>query len=132
MDAPDQPDFTRLRIVQIVAVLDGMTVLAIALWVMGQFSNPELAPIVISVALGAITFSAVFYFGCLIFAPALLKYIKEDRTVIKSETVEMVTDTYKSGDVQIDEWVNRFVFARNLFGMSVLPLLIFAWLWLFG
>ena len=132
MDTPDQLNFNRLRVVQLAAVIDGLTVFAVALWAMGQFSNPELVPIIICVALGNITFSAVFYFGCLMFEPSLLKYIKEDRTVIKSETVEMVTDTHRSGDAQIDEWVNRFVFARNLFGMSVIPLLILGGLWLFG
>lgn len=129
MDTPT-PNFKTLRTIQLVAVFDALTVLLISLFFMGQFSNPELAPIVISVALAGITFGAIFYFGCLIFEPSLQKYIKEDRTVIKSETVEMVTDTYSSGDATIDEWVNRYVFARNLFGMSIIPLLIFAGLWL--
>jgi len=130
MDAPAPPDFKKLRTIQIIAVLDAVTVLLVALFFMGQFSDPELAPVVIAIALAAITFGAVFYFGCLIFEPSLQKYIKEDRTVIKGETVEMVTDTHSSGDALIDEWVNRYVFARNLFGMSVIPLLIFAGLWL--
>jgi len=130
MDEQNTPNFKTLRIIQVAAVIDALTVLFISLYFMGQFSKPELAPIVISFALASITFGAVFYFGCLIFEPSLNKYIKEDRTVIKSETVEMVTDTYSSGDAEVDEWVNRFVFARNIFGMSIIPLLIFVGLWL--
>jgi len=130
MDEPAAPNFRTLRIIQVVAVLDAVTVLFASLYFMGQFSKPEIAPIVISGALAGITFGAIFYFGCLIFEPSLQKYIKEDRTVIKSETVEMVTDTYSSGNAEIDEWVNRYVFARNLFGMAIVPLLIFAGLWL--
>lgn len=130
MDSTPPPNFKTLRVVQIVAVFDAITVLLASLYFMGQFSNPELAPIVICFALASITFGAVFYFGCLIFEPSLVKYIKEDRTVIKNESVEMVTDTYSSGDDLIDEWVNRFVFARNIFGMSIIPLAIFAGLWL--
>ena len=132
MDHAEQPNYKRLRLIQIIAVTDSIFVSLIALYLMSQFSKPELAPLVICAAIGAITFSAIFYFGCLIFEPSLQKYIKEDRTVIKSETVEMVTDTYKSGDETIDEWVNRYVFARNLFGMSVIPLLIFAGLYIFA
>lgn len=126
------PNYKTLRIIQIAAVMDALTVLVVALYFMGQFSEPELAPIVIAVALAGITFGAVFYFGCLIFEPSLQQYIAGDRTVIKSDTVEMVTDTHSSGDPEIDEWVNRYVFARNIFGMSVIPLLILGGLYLFG
>lgn len=132
MDTEKTPNFKRLRIIQICAVTDALLVSLIALYLMGQFSKPELAPIIICMAIAGMTFGAIFYFGCLIFEPSLQKYIKEDRTVIKSETVEMVTDTYKSGDELIDEWVNRFVFARNIFGMSILPMLILAGLYFFG
>ena len=132
MDHADQPDYKRLRLIQIIAVTDGILVSLVALYLMAQFSKPELAPLVICAAIGAITFSAVFYFGCLFFEGSLQQYIKEDRTVIKSETVEMVTDTHKSGDEKIDEWVKKYVFARNLFGMSVIPLLILGGLYVFG
>ena len=126
------PNFKTLRIIQIAAVLDGLTVFALALYLMGQFSQPELAPIVIAVALAGITFGAVFYFGCLLFEPSLQAYIAGDRTEISGERVEMVTDTRSSGDPEIDEWVNRYVFARNLLGMSVIPLLLLGALYIWA
>lgn len=132
MESGKSPNFRTLRIVQIVAVTDAILVSLLALFLMGQFSDPELVPLIICAASAGIVFSAIFYFGCLIFEPSLLEYIKEDRTVIKGESVEMVTDTHTSGDARIDEWVNRFVFARNLFGMSVIPLLILGGLYLGG
>ena len=46
----DKPDFKRLRLIQIVAVIVGAIVLIGALWLMGQFRKPELAPIVMAFA----------------------------------------------------------------------------------
>ena len=127
-----QPDFARLRLIQHAAVIVGALTLGLSLYLMGQFSDPELVPIVIAVAFTGIGFSAVFYFGCLAFEGSLQRYIVRDDTEIKGSNVEMVTTTAKSGDPQIDEWVNRYVFARNLFGMSVIPLIILAGLFLWG
>lgn len=128
----DQPNYARLRVIQIAAVLVGAVMLGASLLLFGQFSNPEIAPIVICVALAGFGFGAVFYFGCLFFEGSLQKYIVSDDTVIKSETVEMVTTTEESGDGRIDEWVSRYVFARNLFGMSLIPLLILGGLYIFA
>jgi len=132
MDAPNTPNYKRLRTLQIVAIVAGAATLLLSLYLMNQFTRPELAPIIIAVALTSIVFSAVFYFGCLFFEGSLQKYIVSDDTVIKGESVDMVTTTQESGDPEIDEWVRRYVFARNLFGMSVIPLLIFAWLFWFS
>ena len=132
MNKVNSPNFGRLRIIQIVAATDALMVSLLALYLMGQFSQPELVPLVICAAIAGITFSAIFYFGCLIFEPSLQQYITNDRTIIKGENVEMVTDTISSGNKDIDEWVGRYVFARNLFGMSVIPLLIFGGLYLWS
>ncbi|MEO1100671.1 MAG: hypothetical protein AAFW65_02375 [Pseudomonadota bacterium] len=128
----EHPDYGRLRVIQITAVIVGVVTLGVSLFVFGQFSKPEIAPIVICVALAGFGFGAVFYFGCLLFEGSLQKYIVSDDTVIKSETVELVTTTETSGDGRIDEWVNRYVFARNLFGMSLIPLLILGGLYIFA
>ena len=134
MTSPEanRPNFARLRRIQHIAVIVGVLTLGASLYLMGQFSKPELVPIVISVALTGIGFSAVFYFGCLLLEGSLQKYIVSDDTVIKGQTVEMQTTTQDSGDAQIDEWVGRYVFARNLFGMSAIPLLLLGGLFLFS
>ncbi len=121
---PSRPDLARLRHIQVTAVIVGAIVLGLSLYLMGQFSQPELAPIIIAVALTGIGFSAVFYFGCLLFEGSLQKYIVSDETEIKGSNVDMVTTTAESGDSEIDEWVGRYVFARNLFGLSVIPLVL--------
>ena len=126
------PDFEKLHKIQVAAVTTGALTLGLSLYLLGQFSQPELAPIVISIALTGIAFSAVFYFGCLFLEGSLQKYIRGDDTVIKGDQVEMVTRTQTSGDARIDEWVGRYVFARNLFGMSVIPLLILGALLIFA
>lgn len=131
--APDaEPDYARLRRIHLIAVTVGAATLGLSLYLMGQFSKPELAPIVTAVALTGIGFSVVFYFGCLLFEGSLQRYIVRDDTEIKGSNVEMVTTTAPSGDSRIDAWVGRYVFARNLFGMSIIPLLILGGLYLFG
>lgn len=129
---PDQPNYQRLRVIQIAAIAAGAAMLAACIWLFDLIGSSDLAWIVVSVALTGIAFSAVFYFGCLFFEGSLQKYIVSDDTVIKGESVEMITTTEPSGDDQVDEWVRRYVFARNLFGLSVIPLLLLGGLFLFG
>jgi hypothetical protein len=99
---------------------------------MEQFQQQELVPVVVSFAFAGITFSGLFYFGALLTEGLLQKYIVSDDTVIKGERVEMVTTTASSGDPEIDKWISTYAFTRNLFGMSVTPLLILGGLYLFA
>ncbi|MEE9380349.1 MAG: hypothetical protein V3V03_03005 [Hyphomonadaceae bacterium] len=128
----DAPDFQRLRLLQIIALVAGVAVLAATLYVFGQFQRQELAPIVICFALASIAYSGIFYFGCLFFEGSLQKYIVSDDTVIKGQTVDMVTTTEDSGDDRVDKWVGAYVFARNQFGLSLLPLVLLGGLFLFA
>lgn len=126
------PNYARLRLLQIGALIAGAGVLLLALWQTGAMAKPEIATIVISFALAAITFSGLFYFGALLTEGSLQKYIIGDETVIKGETVEMVTHTEKTGDPKLDKWIGTYAFTRNLFGMSVIPLLLLAGLYFFA
>lgn len=127
-----KPNFARLRMLQIVALVAGAIVLFASLLLMGQFREQELAPIVMSFAFASITFSALFYFGALLLEGSLQKYILSDETVIKGDNVEMVTHTEKTGDPEIDKWIGTYAFTRNLFGMSVVPVLILLGLYFFA
>ncbi|KCZ46451.1 MULTISPECIES: hypothetical protein [unclassified Hyphomonas] len=128
----DKPDFKRLRLIQIVAVIVGAIVLIGALWLMGQFRKPELAPIVMAFAFASISFSGLFYFGALLLEGSLQKYILSDDTVIKGGNVDMVTTTAESGDPEIDKWIGTYAFTRNLFGLSLVPILILIGLYFFA
>ncbi|WP_321489713.1 hypothetical protein [uncultured Hyphomonas sp.] len=127
-----KPDFRRLRLIQIVALITGALVLLESLWLMGQFRKPELAPIVMAFAFASISFSGLFYFGALLLEGSLQKYILSDDTVIKGDNVEMVTTTAESGDPEIDKWIGTYAFTRNLFGMSLVPILILIGLYVFA
>lgn len=127
-----QPNYARLRALQIIALIAGAGVLALSLWKMGQFTKPELAPLVMSFAFAGITFSGMFYFGALLFEGSLQKYIISDETVIKGDSVEMVTKTEETGDPRLDKWIGTYAFTRNLFGMSVIPLLLLGGLFVFS
>lgn len=132
-DTPDsRPDFRRLRLIQIIAVVAGAGVLVLSLWLMGQFQKPEVAPIVIAFAFASITFSGLFYFSALLLEGSLQQYILSDETVVKGDNVEMVTKTAESGDPEIDKWIGTYAFTRNLFGMSLVPILILIGLYFFA
>ena len=132
-DSSDQgPDFRRLSLLQIAALIVGAGVLILSLWLMGQFRKPEVAPIVMAFAFASISFSGLFYFGALLLEGSLQKYILSDDTVIKGDNVGMVTRTAKSGDPEIDKWIGTYAFTRNLFGMSLVPILILIGLYFFA
>lgn len=119
-------DFARLRRLMWISSLVAAGVLVLSLWQLGQFTDFELGWTVMAAAFAAITWSGIFYFGCLMTAGSLMNYILSDDTEIKGQTVEMVTKTRSSGDRRLDAWVDKFVIARNTFGLSVIPLLILA------
>lgn len=127
-----QPNFARLRALQIAALVIGGIVFVVSLWMMGQFRKQELAPIVMSFAFAGIAFGGLFYFGALMLEGSLQKYIISDETVIRGDNVEMVTHTEKTGDPELDKWIGTYAFARNLFGMSVVPVLILIGLYVFA
>ena len=130
--ADSRPDFRRLRLIRIIALIVGAAVLVLSLWLMGQFRKPELAPVVMAFAFASISFSGLFYFGALLLEGSLQKYILSDDTVIKGDNVEIVTKTASSGDPEIDKWIGTYAFTRNLFGMSLVPVLILIGLYLFA
>ena len=99
---------------------------------MDVFRAPEVATAVLAFAFASITFSALFYFGALLTEGSLQKYILRDETVIKGDNVEMVTHTRPAADAETERWVGTYVFTRNLFGMSVIPLLILGYFYFFG
>ena len=132
-DSSDQgPDFRRLSLLQIAALIVGAGVLILSLWLMGQFRKPEVAPIVMAFAFASISFSGLFYFGALLLEGSRQKYILSDDTDIKGDNVGMVTRTAKSGDPEIDKWIGTYAFTRNVFGMSLVPILILIGLYFFA
>ena len=131
-NSDSKPNFRRLRIIQIASLMVGAGVLILSLWLMGQFRKPEVAPIVMAFAFASISFSGLFYFGALLLEGSLQEYILSDDTVIKGDNVEMVTRTAESGDAEIDKWIGTYAFTRNLFGMSLVPILILIALYFFA
>ena len=125
-------DFSRLGNMMRVALLVGAGVLAITLLLFNQFNDFDLGASAMAVAFGVIAWSATFYFGCLAVAGSLTDYIVGDDTEIIGSNVEHVTRTRSSGDDRLDGWIDQFVFARNTFGLSILPMLILVGLYFWG
>lgn len=128
----DRPNYKRLKTIFGAALALGAAVFLLGMTAFFDFRSASIAEWVIAFALASITFSGVFYFGALLIEGSLQKYIISDETVIKGDNVEMVTHTTKTGDAELDRWIDRYAFTRNLFGMSVIPLLILAGLFFFA
>ncbi|MEL7130322.1 MAG: hypothetical protein AAGK23_12315 [Pseudomonadota bacterium] len=129
---PNIPNYRTLSILRLAAISDGIFAFGIALYLMGGFQDFSIAVAAIALAMAGAVYGAIFYFGGLVFAPMLKDYIVSDDTEIKGSNVEMVTTTRPSHDAELDLWVSRFVFARNLFGMAVIPLLLLGGLYVFA
>ncbi len=128
----DGVNFGALQRLWMGALLVGVISFLVGVTMLDQFARPELAPLVICFALASIAFGGVFYFGSLIFVRGLTRYILSDDIGIRGANVEMVTKTAGSGDPEIDRWIKKFVFARNTFGLGVVPVLLLGGLLLFG
>jgi hypothetical protein len=105
-----------------VALAMGALTFVLCLALSGQFARPELVPIIISFALAVVVNTGIFFLATLVIAPGLNKFIASDETKIHGANVSLVTQTTDSGDAETDRWVKRFVFARNTFGMAIIPL----------
>lgn len=129
---PEPPRLERLRFLWALSLLAGGLVLLASLAAMGQFRSPELAPMVMALAFAAIAFGGVFYIACAVFAPGLHRYITYDETEIRGDQVDWATRADAGGDAELQRWLERWVFARNTFGLGLVPLLILAGLYLFA
>ncbi len=127
-----QINFHRLKTAWIMALGAGALTFVGAAWHWGQIAKPELVPLVIIFASASLVFSAVFFLACRIIAPGLGALIREDETRVEGATVKMVTHIEETGDAPLDQWVKRYVFARNMFGLAIVPLIVLAGLFLFA
>lgn len=125
-------DFGKLRMIQIAALLEGATVFVVVLFLFNQLPPSDWVIGLMAFALAGIFYGAAFYFGCLLLVPKLNDYIIGDRTVIKGSDVTMETDLQETENPELNKWINSYAFARNLFGMGILPVVLLIGLYLFA
>ncbi|PHR58346.1 MAG: hypothetical protein COA47_10735 [Robiginitomaculum sp.] len=126
------PNFEMLKKIWASSLVVGALVFAGGIVYWRQVLQPDLVTIVILFAVSAIVFSALFFFLCRIVTPGLADSVVDEETKVEGPTVKMITTIAASGDAQLDRWVKRYVFTRNLFGMAVIPLLLLGGLFLFA
>ncbi|MEM9738676.1 MAG: hypothetical protein AAF829_02325 [Pseudomonadota bacterium] len=105
--------------------------MAICLWGTGLPSRVDWLFILLSVALGGAVFGGVFFIGANL-AGVKFESRVSDETKIRGSNVEHITHINAYDDAKLDMWLDRYVFARNLFGGLIIPLLIFAGLFFFA
>jgi len=113
------------------AIAVGMVASAVALWAAGLPARADWLFIALSIAFGAATFGGFFFIGANL-AGVSFEHRVRDETRVRGSSVDHITHIEEFDDAKLDKWLGRYVFARNLFGSLLVPLLIFAGLFLFA
>ena len=113
------------------SILIGLLALAIGLWLAGVPSHTEWILVCIAVAAAAAIFAGIFFLGTNMLGVHLEARVR-DETEITGANVAHITHIDPLEDAAANRWLERYVFARNLFGGLILPLAILAALFLFA
>lgn len=111
------------------SIVVGLLTSAGGLWASGLPGQIDWFPIILSLATGAAAFAGMFFIGANLAGVKFESRVK-DETRVSGSNVEHVTHVDTFDDGALDKWLDRYVFARNLFGGLIVPLLIFAGLFL--
>ena len=125
------PDPRRLSHLWWGAILSGLLIALASAVLFGLPARWEWVPAILSLAIGAAAFGGLFFIACNLIGVRFEARVR-DETRIRGQTVEHVTHVTETGEAQTDKWLSRYVFARNLFGGLIMPLLILAAVFLFG
>lgn len=113
------------------AILLGCLALSIGLWIAGVPAHVDWLFVALAVAVAAAVFGGVFFLGTNLLGIRFEARVR-DETQIKGSNVEHVTHVERLEDTVADRWLERYVFARNLFGGLIVPLAILAGLFFFA
>ena len=113
------------------AIAVGIMACTASLWTAGVPGRADWLFIALSIALGAATFGGFFFIGANLVGVSFEQRVS-DETRVRGSNVDHVTHVNQFDDAELNKWLGRYVFARNLFGSLLVPLLIFAGLFLFA
>lgn len=125
-------NYARLRIIQLIALSDAAAAFFLMLYFLKQLPPTDWVLVLIAFALASILFGAIFYFGCLLAVPQMKQYVLDDRTVIRGSSVDMVTDIAQTNDPRLNRWIGTYSFARSLFGLGIVPVVLLVGLYFFA
>ena len=125
-----KPDFRRLSHLWWGSAVSGILIALTSGVLFGLPSRWDWFPAIISLAIGAAAFGGLFFIACNLIGVRFETRVR-DETKIRGQSVEHVTHVTETGEAETDKWLSRYVFARNLFGGLIVPLLIFAALFIF-
>ncbi|MCI4643251.1 MAG: hypothetical protein MRY64_00530 [Hyphomonadaceae bacterium] len=126
-----QDDLRPLGPLWLASILVGFMALGVGLWMAGVPSHIEWLFVALAVAVGAAVFGGVFFIGTNLLGIHFEARVM-DETQIKGSNVEHVTHVERLEDDAANHWLERYVFARNLFGGLIIPLAILGGLFLFA
>ena len=115
----------------ITSICAGVLTTGLGLWASGVPSQVEWLFVILSVAAGGAAFGGLFFIGANLAGVSFESRVR-DETRISGSNVDHITHVETFDDASLDRWLGRYVFARNLFGSLLVPLLIFAGLFFFA
>jgi len=121
----------RLQLLWYGAIAGGVFVTLAGALIAGFPGSTDWFPMVIAIALGAAVFGGTFFIGANIAGTAFESRV-QDETQVRGANVEHLTHVDPTGDAEMDAWLERYVWARNLFGALLIPLIILGGLLLFS
>ena len=113
------------------SITGGVLVALACATLFGVWRDWDWFPAFISLAIGATAFSGMFFLSTNL-AGIQFETRLRDETVIRGSNVDHVTHVERTGEADTDKWLARYVFARNMFGALLVPLLILAGVFVFS
>ncbi|MEO0465117.1 MAG: hypothetical protein AAF216_01135 [Pseudomonadota bacterium] len=127
---PEQ-DFAGLNRLWYTSIVAGLVCALGGAFLAGYPGDGEPILLIMSIALGAAIFGGVFFIGANLAGVQFESRVR-DETRIRGSNVEHVTHVEAADDPLEQKWLDRYVWARNIFGGLIIPLLIFAALFVFN
>ena len=124
-------DFHGLKRLWYTSIVVGIVCAVGGLFLSGFPTTIEWILIIFSVALGLAVFGGTFFIGANLTGVTFEQRVR-DETKVKGSTVEHITHVEAADDPVEQKWLDRYVWARNLFGGLIVPLAIFAALIVFA
>lgn len=131
-DTPkSEKTFSGLSRLWYTSIVAGLVCAAGGAFLAGYPGDGELILLIMSIAFGAAVFGGTFFIGTNIAGVEFEARVR-DETKVKGSTVEHITHVEAAEDPDEQKWLDRYVWARNLFGGLIIPLAIFAGLMIFS
>ena len=123
--------FAGLRRLWYTAIIAGLICVFGGALLAGYPGDGEPILLIMSIAFGAAMFGGTFFIGANLAGETFESHVR-DETKVRGASVDHITHVETANDPVEQKWLDRYVWARNIFGALIIPLAIFAGLMIFS